>query len=149
VEKPRVFHLEDYEPGWSSQSPDYLVREEEILEFGRRFDPRPIHTDPEAAARSHFGGLVAPGCLVFCIRSSLAAQLPVQPALVAGLGVEALDLPLPVRPGDRLRLRVECLDRRVSRSRTDRGIVRIRNVMENQRGDSVLTMVSKLMVERR
>ena len=145
----RIFYLEDYEPGWSAQSPDYLVSEEEILEFGRRFDPRPFHTDPAAAADSHFGGLVAPGCLVFCIRSWLVAKLPVQAALVAGLGVEALDLPNPVRPGDRLVLRVECLDCRASRSRPDRGIVRLHNVINNQRGDPVLTMVAKVMVERR
>jgi len=149
VAEASVFYFEDFEPGWSSQSPEYLVTEEEILEFGRRFDPRPFHIDPEEAARSHFGGLVAPGCLVFCIRSWLGVQLPVQPALVAGLGAEEMNLPNPVRPGDRLALRIECLERRASRSRTDRGIVRLDNVISNQRGEPVLTMIASILVERR
>lgn len=145
----RTLYLEDYEPGWCSSGGAYRVTEEEVREMGARFDPRPFHTDPEAARRSHFGGLVASGCHVFCIRSRLVHEQEAGPALIAGLGVEEMDLPNPVRPGDELTLSQVCLDARPSRSRPDRGIVRLRSTLSNQRGEPVLTMVAKFLVARR
>jgi acyl dehydratase len=138
--------FEDIEVGGTNSVGEYAVTEEEILEFGRRFDPRPFHSDPEAAKTSAFGGLVASGCHVFCIRSWLSSRLDPKPALVAGLGLENMDLPTPVRPGDRLSLRVEFLDKRRSSSRPDRGVVRMRNTLVNQRGEPVMTLVAKLLV---
>ena len=125
------------------------MREEEILEFGRRFDPQPFHNDPEAAARSHFGGLVAPGCLTFAIRNALANQLPERPALVAGLGLERMDLTHPVRPGDRLRLRITVLERRPSGSRPAAGIVTSQHEVLNQTDHVVLRMTARMMVRMR
>jgi len=141
--------FEDIEVGSTSSVGEYAVTEAEILEFGRRFDPRPFHSDPAAAAASVFGGLVASGCHVFCIRSWLSSRLDPRPSLVAGLGLEAMDLPTPVRPGDRLSLRVEVLDKRRSSSRPDLGIVRMRNTLVNQRGEPVMTLVAKLLVSCR
>ena len=138
--------FEDIEVGATARVGEYEVTEAEILEFGRRFDPRPFHTDAGAAEASEFGALVASGCHVFCIRSWLSSHLSPRPALIAGLGLEALDLPAPVRAGDRLSMRVEYLEKRLSRSRPDRGIVRMRNTIVNQRDEPVMTLVAKLLV---
>jgi acyl dehydratase len=54
-----------------------------------------------------------------------------------GLGVDSLEWPRPVRPGDTLRLETEILEVRPSRSKPDRGIIRIRNVTTNQEGEVV------------
>lgn len=147
--EPRRLYFEDYAVGFEMEGGAYPVSEEEILEFGRRFDAQPIHNDPDVAARSHFGGLVAPGCLTFCIRTALGNQMPVRPALVAGLGVEKMDLAKPVRPGDVLSLRMRVTDRRVSASRPDRGIVTMDHAVLNQRGEVVLSMISRMLVEVR
>ena len=144
-----TLHFEDYEVGYTARAGAYLVREEEVIEFGERFDPRPFHTDPEAARESVFGGLVASGSHVFCIRSWLSNRLPDQPALVAGLGSEKLDLPAPVRPGDELSLEVECLEVRASKSRPETGVVRMRNRVENQRGETVMSLIALMLVFRR
>jgi acyl dehydratase len=37
------------------------VTREEILAFGREFDPQPFHVDEDAARRSPYGGLIASG----------------------------------------------------------------------------------------
>ncbi|MBY0398694.1 MaoC family dehydratase N-terminal domain-containing protein [Myxococcota bacterium] len=147
--EPRKLYFEDYTVGLEMKGGAYHVREEEILEFGRRFDKQPIHNDREAAAKSHFGGLVAPGCLTFCIRTALGNQMPDRPALVAGLGVEKMDLSNPVRPGDVLSLRMLVTDRRVSAKRPDRGIVTMEHAVLNQKGEIVLSMISRMMVEVR
>ena len=97
---PERWHLEDYAEALAAgrrlAGGRYVVTEEEVLEFGRRFDPQPMHTDPVAAKEGPFGGLVAPGCLTFAIRNALYNQLPVRPALYAGLGLDQMLLPNPV-----------------------------------------------------
>lgn len=153
AENPDAWHLEDYADALAADRSlaggRYVVDEAEILEFGRRFDPQPIHTDPVAAAEGAFGGLVAPGCLTFAIRNALHNQLPVRPVLYAGLGLERLDLPNPVRPGDVLSLRVDVIDVRRSRSRPDTGIVTTRQSVLNQDETVVLTMEAKMIVRAR
>ena len=146
---PTPFYFEDYTSDWKIEGGAYQVTEAEILEFGRRFDPQPFHADAEAAAQSPFGGLIAPGCLTFSIRQALHNQLPVRPALIAGLGADALDLPTPVRPNDTLHLKIEVVEARRSRSRPDRGIVATRQSVLNQNDEVVLTMIAKMIVRAR
>lgn len=145
---PDVF-FEDVTLGFCARSPAYVVSEEEIVEFGRRFDPRPFHTDAVAARDSVFGGLVAPGCLIFAIRSALMNSMQPRIMYLAGLGLEAMDLPRPVRPNDKLLLCIECIDRRESRSRPEAGIVHFRNTLTNQRDEIVMTMIAKVMVSKK
>ena len=39
--------------------------EEEIIAFAKVIDPLPFHTDPEAARKTHFGRLIAPGTMMY------------------------------------------------------------------------------------
>lgn len=141
--------FEDYVPDFALAGGCYVVHEAEILEFGRRFDPQPMHTDAEAAKAGPFGGLIAPGCLTFSIRNALYNQLPSRPVLIAGLGLESMELPTPVRPGDTLSIRISVEDTRRSASKPDRGIVTMKQTVENQQGEVVLAMVSKMIVRAR
>jgi acyl dehydratase len=64
-------------------------------------------------------------------------------------GVEELRWTAPVRPGDTLRARVTVLETTPSAKRSDRGTVRARLEMTNQRGELVLTMVARGYFGRR
>ena len=57
--KERFF--EDYVAGESLSYGDYLMTEQEIIEFATRFDPQAFHIDPVAARQSSFAGLAASG----------------------------------------------------------------------------------------
>ena len=69
--------------------------------------------------------------------------------LAIGLGVDELRWPNVVRPGDVLTVETEIVDLRPSRSRPGYGIIRLRNVTTNQRGEIVQTMLASAMVPRR
>jgi len=145
----QLAYFEDLTPDFVAYASGYLVTEDEILEFGRRFDPQPFHTDPIAAKDSVFGGLVAPGTLVVCARSWLVNQLDRCPAYSAGLGVENMNLLKPVRPGDTLRLEVRVLSARPSESRPDHGVVTCKNLIFNQRDEVVMELTPKMLVKCR
>lgn len=52
----------------------HTITEAEILSFGTRWDPVFIHTDPDAAAASELGGVVASGLHTLAIYQRLAVR---------------------------------------------------------------------------
>jgi acyl dehydratase len=54
-------YFEDYVPGAVHEFGNIAVEEAEMIEFARRFDPQPLHTDPVAAKYLIFTGLTASG----------------------------------------------------------------------------------------
>ena len=55
--EPRYW--DDYEVGQTFPLGSTTFTEQEIVEFGRQFDPQPFHVDPEASKESLFGTLIA------------------------------------------------------------------------------------------
>jgi acyl dehydratase len=142
--------LEVYVAGAVYEFGDVTITEEEILEFARRFDPQAIHTDPAYAGGGPFHGLIASGWHTSGIFMRLFADHYLSKvASLASPGVDELRWPHPVRPGDRLRLRVRVLEARASQSRPDRGIVRTRAQLLNQEDQIVLSLVAVNLLRRR
>lgn len=142
--------LEDYRPGDEHRFGPIEVDEAEVLDFGRRFDPQPFHTDVEAAARSEYGGLIASGWHTAALMMRLYSDHYLsRVATLVSPGVDELRWRRPVRPGDRLWIRVTVLEARPSASRPDRGIVRSAVEMINQRDEVVLTVTALNFILRR
>ncbi|MCC7059521.1 MAG: MaoC family dehydratase [Burkholderiaceae bacterium] len=137
--KERFF--EDYRPGEVVEFGDYPITEEEIIEFARRYDPQPFHVDKKAASESIYGGLIASGWMTGSIMMRLLVDNFVSPASSMGSpGVEEMRWVKPVRPGDRLRVRITVIDTRRSQSKPDRGLVQVQQEMINQDGDTVMSI---------
>jgi acyl dehydratase len=132
--------FEDYPEGAVFDIGEIAVDEQEVLEFARRFDPQPFHTDPEAAAASHFGGIIASGWHTASLMMRLLATNFLSPVSSLGSpGVDELRWLQPVRPGDVLQGRVTVLSARRSASKPDRGVIESRIEMQNQRGETVFS----------
>jgi acyl dehydratase len=130
--------FEDYTPGAVFEFGPVAVDEGEVIDFARKFDPQPMHTDPQKAAQGLFGGLIASGWHTAGLMMRLAVDHYLSSvASVASPGVDELRWRAPVRPGDRLRLRVTVLEATRSRSKPDRGMVVSRLEAVNQNGDVV------------
>ncbi len=52
---------EDFKVGDAAELGRHTFTAQEIIAFGRQFDPQPFHVDPESAGRGPFGGLIASG----------------------------------------------------------------------------------------
>ena len=143
-------YFEDYPPGAVFVGGPVMVSEAEILDFARRYDPQAMHTDPAAAARSHFGGLIASGWHTAALMMRLFATHFLSPvSSLASPGIDELRWLQPVRPGDALRLRVTVVEARRSRSKPDQGIVRSRAELSNQNGEVVMTLRPISFIRRR
>src|SRR5207302_2402159 len=142
-------YFEDLKRGDRFKSGPYKVTEEQIVSFAREFDPQPFHLDPAVARQTMFESLIASGWHTAAITMRLFVQTLNFAEGAIGLGVDELCWPNAVRPGDVLQVETEIVDLRESRSKPSHGIVRIRNVTTNQRGEVVQTMFASALVLRR
>jgi acyl dehydratase len=136
-------YFEDYVPGAVYEYGYVTVTEAEILDFARKFDPQPIHVDPEFAAHGPFGGLIASGWHTAGIMMRmLVDHFLSRIASLGSPGLDELRWPAPVRPGDSLRLRATVVDARRSRSKPDRGLIRTQSELINQDDEIVLRVTA-------
>jgi acyl dehydratase len=131
----------DFHAGQILEAGPYLVDEEETRRFAEAYDPQWFHTDPEAAKTSRFGGLIASGwhTCVIAMRLGVDAALKGSESF-ASPGVAYIKWLHPVRPGDRLKLKMEVLEVRRSRSQPTLGVLRWRWRLFNGDGVEVLDM---------
>jgi len=142
-------YLDDLQVGQRFTSTTHAVDADQITTYARQFDPQPFHLDEEAAKATLFGGLAASGwhTMAMTMRLLVDAGLPLAGGII-GAGAE-IAWPQPTRPGDVLRVVSEIEEITPSRSRPDRGMVRVRSETRNQRDEVVQVLTSKLIVPRR
>ena len=134
----------------------YTFTEEEIIRFGRKYDPQSFHVDPEAAKHSMFGGLIASGWHTAAIWMKLAIaererSRGTSPLLRAGVspGFEDMKWLKPVRPGMTVRFSSEITGKKELASRPELGLVLSRNKGHDEDGDLVFRFTGKGFVQRR
>ncbi|MDH3694474.1 MAG: MaoC/PaaZ C-terminal domain-containing protein [Gammaproteobacteria bacterium] len=145
------YYFEDFTPGLVVECDPFVLSEQEIIEFAEKYDAQYFHTDKQRASdHPVFQGLSAPGFQLASLAWGLAVRTGrFDACAMAGLGVDELQWPLPVRPGDELRCKFEVLEVRASESKNDRGIIIVRYEIFNQSNAKVFTMKMTQMLARR
>ncbi len=132
------YSFDDFAPGRSFPLGPKTVTAEEIIEFAMEFDPQPMHLSEEAGKASILGGLAASGWHTcgMLMRMTVDSYIG-QSSAHAGLGVDFVEWKKPVLAGDTLTGSSTVVERRVSKSRPDRGVVKLRHELQNQHDDTV------------
>jgi acyl dehydratase len=134
-------YFEDYVAGSIHEFGTITVELDEVVSFGRRFVPLSYHTDPEAAKKSIYGGLIASGWHTAGLMMRLYTDNYLsRVANLGSPGCDELRWDKPVFPGDELAIRVTVLEARRSESKPDRGIVRSFVEVLNQKRDVVMSL---------
>ena len=144
-------YLEDLSEGSTFGGARYSVARDEMVEFARKWDPRPIHLDDEAGRAAGFGLAIASGAYTTAIFTRLALASRAADgghAVIAGLGA-TMSLPRPVRANDVLAFRAASLEVRPAKTRPDAGIVRMRARLHDQHGEIVYESMTATLVARR
>lgn len=131
-------YLEDFRVGEVWRSGSVVISEDEMIAYAKANDPQPMHVDPVAAKDGPFGGIIASGWQI----AALSLRLFVQAGghgdtPMVGLGIDELRWRQVVRPGDALRTTREIVE--VRRTKPDRGVLRTRVTVLNQRDEAVMT----------
>lgn len=134
-------YFEDFAIGEQIELGSVRVTGAAIIEFARQFDPQPFHVNPEAAAATPFGGLIASGWHTCALYMRLLYDGMIRDSSSEGSpGMDDLRWLAPVRPGDTLRARYVVIDAQSSQTKPNRGTVHFRSEMINQDGVVVLRM---------
>jgi len=143
-------YFEDIAVGQVTEGGYKFVDRREVIRFATLYDPQPFHLSEDAGRQSIFGGLIASGwhTLGMMMRMLVDANA----GRLAGMGspgCEKIRWLQPVRPGDTLRFRSECIETKASASKPDRGVAKFQVTVLNQRDEPVMTVVTIGMYRRR
>jgi acyl dehydratase len=115
-------YFDDFDEGYnySYRVPGLTV--EQIKHFAARYDPQRFHLDEEAAASTHFGGLVASGfqTQLMCFEP-FCREVLLNTGAVGAPGIDSLRWIRPWYPAEVLDVSVRLLGKRMSSTRNDRG----------------------------
>ena len=134
-------YFEDYVADSVHEFGPIAVDENEVLDFGKRFVPLSYHTDPDAAKKSIYGGLIASGWHTAALMMRLYTDNYLsRVANLGSPGCDELRWSKPVFPGDQLSIRVTVMETRRSDSKPDSGIVQSFTEVLNQKREVVMSV---------
>ncbi len=143
-------HFDELKVGDRFESHGYTLTEADMIDFARNYDPQPFHLDVEAAKHTNHGGLIASGFQTLAVGFRMLYQTGfITSANLGGVGCDELRWPRAVRPGDTIRTVGEILELIPSKSKPDRGVVKYRFTVLNQKEEEVLTATFIIMVKRK
>ena len=131
-------YFEDLSEGERLHCRPVTMTKEAIIGFATQFDPQPFHIDEKAAGHSIFKGLVASSLhtLSACTRVVVEAQGDI--AIFSGVGMHAVKMFNPVRPGDTLSVNAWWTELKRSTRKPDRGFASIKCSVSNQSNAPVI-----------
>ena len=145
-------YFEDYKIGEKFVTPARTITEADIVLFAAvSGDWHPIHTDSEYAKKTVFAERIAHGLLGLVIGSGLAFTLgswgPLPKHFIAFYGMDNMRLTTPLKIGDTVHVEIEVID--LIPKGNDRGIVKFKSELKNQRNEVVNVHESKILVAGR
>ncbi len=141
--------LEDMDLGDVREAGTITVTADEIISFAERYDPLPMHISDVGGLATVHDSLIASGVLTIALKQRLQMSIERNTAIIGAAKIEDLNFLKPVRGGDELSIRQECVGKRESITRSDRGLVTWEFLLTNQRGEIVFSSRDVVMVRRR
>ncbi len=121
-----------------------------VLFSALTMNSQPLHLNEDFAAReTQFGRRIVNGIFTLGLAVGITVPELTEGTIVANLGYETVRHPHPVFHGDTLYVQSEVLEKRLSRSQPDRGIVRFRHIGRNQDGVTVIEFERTALVLRK
>lgn len=139
--------IEEFVEGEVSISPGRTITETDVVTYSWvSGDVNPMHTDAEYSAKSPIGQRIAHGTLGVSVVTGLSAQLGhLIGTAVAALGIDEWRFLAPIFLGDTVHLCTTVVSARPT-SKPDRGVLKRKMELINQRGETVQTGIMTTMV---
>jgi acyl dehydratase len=110
---------------------------------------QPLHLNEDFASKSQFGKRIVNGILTLGLVVGITVEELTAGTIVANLGYEKVNHPRPVFHGDTIYVETIVLDKRPSKTKPDRGIVKLKHVGTNQAGEAVCEVERSVLFLRK
>lgn len=108
----------------------------------------PIHLDHYYASDKQHGRVLVVGTLVFSLTVGMTVR-DISGKAIANLAYHNIEHLNPVYIGDTIYASTKVLNVRESKSKKDRGVVKVETITRNQNGDKVLSFQRSVLVPKR
>ncbi len=98
---------------------------------------QPLHLNEDFSRKTHFGKRIVNGILTLGVVIGITVNELTAGTIVANLGYEKVEHPKPVFHGDTIYVETQVLEKRASRTKPDRGIVKLKHLGKNQSGEVI------------
>ena len=138
-------YFEEFEAGIQFNIDNVAIDKNDMLDFAKKYDYIPLHTDEEYAKKTIFGNLIAPGVMSFMtvwakyLETDLAGD-----QLLAGKSTK-IEWKKPVYADDVLN--ATCTVSKLTKRNEKNGLVELTFEVFNQKGELVLTDVTEMIVK--
>lgn len=135
-------YFEELEPGLVVRhaATRTVTETDNLLFTALTMNPQPLHLDEEFAKSSIYGQRIVNSVFTLGLVAGIHVADLTLGTTLGNLGFEEVTFPKPVFIGDTIRVESEVLESRPSRSRPDRGIVRLEHRGFNQRDELVCSL---------
>ncbi len=110
---------------------------------------QPLHMDADFASRSQFGQRIVNGIYTLGLVVGISVPELSEGTLVANLTYDRVAHPAPLFIGDTVHVETEILEKRESKSKPDRGLVRLKHIGRKQDGTVVCEVERTAMFLKR
>jgi len=144
-------YFEQFEVGQKFQHPvrRTVTETDNVLISTLTMNPAAVHLDAEYCKSTEFGEPLVNSIFTLGLMVGISVPETTYGTTIANLGWEKVVFPRPVRVGDTLRIETTVVAKRVSRSRSDSGIVTFEHRAFNQRDEEVASCLrAALMLKR-
>lgn len=122
-----------------------VTEADNLLFCGITQNTQPLHLDEVFARAAGFEGRIVNGIFTLGLVVGITVPDLTEGTIVANLGYTNILHPAPVYAGDTISVETEVLGKRPSDSKKDRGIVHLRHIGRNQRGETVIDVERVVM----
>lgn len=124
-----------------------ITEAENVLFCGMTLNTQPLHIDRIAAAASPFGQPIVNGILTMGVVVGISVPDLTADSLVANMGYESVKHPNPVFHGDTIEVFTEVLEKRLSASKPNCGLVTFKHIGKNQDGKIVCEVIRTALLK--
>lgn len=145
-------YFEDFKVGKKAISAGRTITEVDIVTFAALSgDWNELHTNAEYMKMLPYGQRIAHGILILSIASGLRLRTKgfMPDEVLALLGIDKVRFTAPVFIGDTIKVELEVIEARPSKSRSDAGIIKIKNTVKNQRNEEVATWEIAFLIRKK
>jgi len=110
---------------------------------------QPLHMNEDFSAKTQFGKRIVNGIFTLGVVIGITVNELTAGTIVANLGYESVEHPKPVFHGDTIYVETQVLEKRTSRSKPERGIVKLKHFGKNQNGEIICEVERTVLFLRR